>query len=231
MKERGILFNAEMVNALLDDRKMQSRRPFLVAGQTIISTKETIERFDDGSFHYMSTAGMSGPYTCPFGQIGDRLYVRETWRVDAFGLYGAGRYGAYVDYHASPKHRMFVDLDYSYQEKLDMWYEKHDGDRYSPSIHMPRWASRINLEIVDIRVERIQDITEEDARDEGSDSCDISTLDNTEIRLLDYPCKAKDTPYKNGFSLLWESIYKNWNDNPWVWVVELKLIKTEGEIV
>lgn len=92
---------------------------------------------------------------------------------------------------------------------------------------MPRWASRITLEITDVRVERLQDISEADARSEGAAVFDTSDLKEDELALLDAPEIEQSMPYRNGFALLWEAINgpDSWNANPWVWVIEFKRIE------
>jgi hypothetical protein len=123
-------------------------------------------------------------YKCPYGTIGDRLWVRETWN---------GTQGECIAYRATDP--------------------TMDGEPWRPSIYMPRWASRITLEITDIRVERLQDISEEDARAEGVG--------------VHGGCNADETEYgvnaRGPFSRLWDSINAKrhpWASNPWVWVIE-----------
>ena len=96
---------------------------------------------------------------------------------------------------------------------------KFHGDRWRPSIHMPRWVSRINLEVVSVRVERLQDISEEDAKAEGV-SC------TTCANVVDV--KDGFPSYRSAFGILWESIngVGSWDKNPWLWVVEFRMITT-----
>lgn len=150
MKERPILFSGAMVRALLDGTKTQTRRALKVRCQ------EIGER-DDGSrwpwSEHPDTAADHW-HACPYGQLGDRLWVRETfghpWR------------------HAQP--------DYFYRA-TDADVASHpDFGRWTPSIHMPRAASRILLEIVSVRVERLQDISADDCRAEGGAQCTASAV-------------------------------------------------------
>ena len=149
IKERPIIFNTEMVKAILDGRKTQTRR--------VIKSQPTPEpdRFEyygeklGWGWLPTSKSGKIGIFTppryyCPYGKIGDRLWVRETWSHGC-NDFGTNRFT--VHYRA---------------DGLD-----HKGHRWSPSIFMPRKRSRITLEITDIRVERIQDISEQDAIAEG----------------------------------------------------------------
>lgn len=100
-----------------------------------------------------------------------------------------------------------------------------DWTRPRPSIHMPRWTSRITLEITDVRVERLQDISETDVKAEG---CSPLVWDGSAgpADLIDWPLKSKDRPYANDYALLWESINGpgSWGINPWVWAISFRMI-------
>ena len=167
MKERPIIFKGEMVKAILDGRKTQTRR-------VVKNVEDLTVFFRDDKF--------GCPFKCPYGKPGDRLWVRETW------------------------------ADVNTSEGPAICY-RADGDVqiiWRSSIYMPRWASRITLKILDIRVERLQDISEKDAIAEG-------------IQPSDY---AKP---KAAFMRLWDSINakkpgKSWKDNPWVWVIEFSRV-------
>jgi hypothetical protein len=138
------------------------------------------------------------PVRCPYGQPGDRLWVREAWSRDEED-------GA-----------LFYRADVGTGNEADDWqrniYEGASGYRWKPSIFMPRWASRILLEVTAVRVERLQDISEADAIAEGA------------------PWAACGAPqegsHKAGFAQLWESINgpNSWDANPWVWVIEFKRV-------
>ncbi|MCK5613371.1 hypothetical protein KAR91_66490 [Candidatus Pacearchaeota archaeon] len=129
--------------------------------------------------------------------MGDRLWVRETWTDNSHGVpLGYYLHKADLPIHWDAKDTEHGD-DVTLEAKDIKWY---------PSIHMPRAASRLTLEITDIRVERVQDITYIEAKNEG----------------VNYE-KGYTNP-RNTFMNLWNSIYKNWGDNPWVWVVEFKAV-------
>jgi hypothetical protein len=151
--------------------------------------------------------------TCPYGQPGDRLWVRETWlswrwnnsmapreMAERWGDDDRNRYIGYL-----------ADNDIC-RDNIEM-----DG-RHRPSIHMPRWASRINLKITGVRVERLQDISESDAKKEGC----MTELDND--WSPPYPTDTEIRTYRAGYRFLWESIngQGSWDQNPWVWVIEFK---------
>ncbi len=140
---------------------------------------------------------------CPFGNVGDRIWVRETFNV------------FWLDNDVIQEIKDGVSLaselcDY----KADYSDSSKPAEGWTPSIHMPRWASRILLEITDVRVERLHDMSEADAKAEGAS-----------------PATYKITPpeavYRVGFGDIWRGIYgqENWLSNPWVWVIEFKRIQ------
>ncbi|HBI7922171.1 TPA: hypothetical protein K8232_004912 [Escherichia coli] len=187
VKERGMIFNDEMVRAILGGNKTQTRR--------IVEEK----------FYGRAVAAELLAKHCPYGQPGDRIWVRETYRV-----HGKATDVATLVYRASVRnswteqtHRVPVEV-----------CNKPVSEKWTPSIHMPRWASRILLEITDVRVERLHDMSEADAKAEGAT-----------------PATYKITPpeavYRVGFGDIWRSIYgqDNWLSNPWVWVIEFKRIQ------
>ncbi|MBT0725114.1 hypothetical protein HH682_11950 [Rosenbergiella sp. S61] len=206
IKERGIIFNGEMVRAILSGRKTQTRRiitpqPELTVGSGF-SWKGAI--FGAGSDDRETNRNFAH-VRCPFGKVGDRLWVRETF---TFGMCTEST----LAYRATHKPS---DLQ-------EGWYETI---KWRPSIHMPRWASRITLEITDIRVERLQDISTRDALAEGLHQLPASGR----------YCLAPGMQYfgevshssKEVYSWLWESIYgqDSWQSNPFVWVVEFKRVE------
>jgi hypothetical protein len=222
MKERPILFNGDMVRAILDGRKTQTRR-------TVISTKDI-----NGSGCELAPCEIAGEvnragrfYLCPYGEPGDRLWVRETWGVvsyqfDLDGMmetwtpdrpvtsihemkFGRGYYNGHIIYAA----------DGTFE-----WCDEYGDEKsaWKPSIHMPRAASRILLEIVNVRVERLQDIGENDAKCEGAPEYEEG-IDSPPPADGDYSWS-----YVASFRKLWDSIYQNWQQNPWVWVIEFKVV-------
>ena len=227
VKERPILFSGEMVRAILEGRKTQTRR--VVTHRRFFDVVETemMSCSDNGVFGYwpilLAKDGGTEVMKCPYGVPGDRLWVRETW-------------------FSRPSSNEF--LGYS----ADGDYPHGKAYRVRPSIHMPRWASRILLEITDIRVERVQDISEADAEAEGM-PCDLDfpiseaycpnclgqglhgafgeNYGMTEVECSD--CETVGKRFRN----LWDSINEKrgfgWNTNPWVWVVEFKVINEKGE--
>ena len=219
MKERPILFSAQMVRAILDGRKTQTRR-------VVKGIDETYRGVEDGKAWQMDECGDCHDVPCPYGVPGDRLWVRETWQYGpdvTAGMMAAGKMSRrHVVYAATVQ-------------------DGHHPPSWRPSIHMPRWASRITLEVIGVRVERLQEISEADAKAEGIYSACIHVPPpiHTETRYVapgvkmvnaadevDYEAPAHRTA-KHAFECLWESIngYGSWSVNPWVWVVEFKRIK------
>ncbi|MDE9483556.1 hypothetical protein [Xenorhabdus bovienii] len=224
MKETPIIFNADMVRAILDGKKTQTRRIFKQAVGSSLSVDyeypwATLSwLYGDGPGHevYERTLKMQ----CPYGKIGDQLWVRE-----AFSDLARMR-----ERFASAIGRSVETITTSFEG--DIAYRASLGSRadylkWTPSIHMPRWASRITLEVTDIRVERLQDIKEEDALAEGIKTGRFGNKSNWRDGFYapgdNQPCFST----KEAFKYLWQSIYseENWNNNPWVWVIEFRRIK------
>jgi hypothetical protein len=197
-----------MVSAILDGRKTQTRRP----------VKQKLDQDRAKNYHYyhindwhvfrdneIGKQEYEWGIKCPFGKPGDQLWVREKW-------------GYFKDGQIIPTANVSPDgRNIAYWQRHKDYIAPTPEGKWKPSIHMPRWASRIMLEITNIKVERVQEISEQDAKNEGS------PYKNSDISLnggLTY-----QGSYKNGFEYLWDSIYKNWSANPWVWVVEFKVIE------
>ncbi|MFW3691214.1 hypothetical protein [Klebsiella pneumoniae] len=219
MKERGMIFNGEMVRALLSGRKTQTRRP-IKWKQTRFT--EIGEREDGSKWPWSEDAEHACDFwhPCPFGAVGDRIWVRETWGVVSHAFSDDGLMIDWVpDRPATAIHEMpFGNGYYSgyaiYAADGDFTWGDDDGYEdgrscWKPSIHMPRAASRILLEITDVRVERLRSMSQDDARAEGV----IAASGPMEAGLA--------------FRELWESIYgeEGWKSNPWVWVIEFKRVE------
>jgi hypothetical protein len=210
MKEKPILFNGDMVRAILSGNKTQTRRVIKDTGFYAID-----ERFHGEDVVNREVEAIVN--TCKFGKVGDQLWVRETF-ID---LLGTG-----IDGNTPHSNR------YAYREATPSGSygdecRKDYGLKWNPSIFMPRAASRIQLEITGIRVERLNDISEEDAIREGAESLIADNVTEQDKALLDLPLYDIGNPYRNGYALLWESINGagSWAANPYVWVVEFKVIK------
>lgn len=222
--ERPILFSGAMVRAILAGRKTVTRRIVKVQPPTdkyqittLADSTARKERKQIGAHQWAIVDGLDirnsfGPYfRCPLGKSGDRLWVRETWRV-------------------------FGGREYEYQQhQPSVIYRADDGPirdegAWRPSIFMPRWASRLTLEILSVRVERLQAITEADAIAEGIElvSGDYNRQDFSGC-WRDYGGRREywNSPI-DSFHSAWDLINgkrATWDSNPWVWRIEFKRLE------
>ncbi|HED2548639.1 TPA: hypothetical protein R4Y91_000691 [Klebsiella pneumoniae] len=226
MKERGMIFNAEMVRALLDGRKTQTRRP-IKWKQTRFT--EIGEREDGSKWPWSEDAEHACDFwhPCPFGAVGDRIWVREAYRfpasLDDVSPTGVGEMAVATGYRKpwAPTFYEFTGTFSDGWKGFETTPKVSGAGKLRPSIHMPRWASRILLEITDVRVERLNAISQEDAQAEGME------LTGWRPTYSDPDSGGEVlTPYDN-FAQLWESIYgeESWKANPWVWVIEFKRVE------
>ena len=214
MKERPILFSGPMICAINDGRKTQTRRLF--------KRRHASEEFHalcpkEGVFAALEKYLGTPHVRCPYGQPGDRLWVRETLRfVDKAGKPLDGN--NYKDHlvYAADGIRVPRDPRLAEASSDAMAFPLASS---VPSIHMPRWASRITLEITGVRVERLQDISEADSKAEGA-SFELAPLDSVRLGAM--------ASHRGGFERLWQSINgpDSWTANPWVWVIEFKRVTT-----
>lgn len=218
-RERPILMNGPMVRATLEGRKTQTRR---IADTGLYAIDETIHGAEIAERERVNLLTR-----CPQGQPGDQLWVRETFATLAPGSYEeeAPRKfpGQWVRYAAN---------------RDDAALARCNDQRWHPSIHMPRWASRITLEVTGVRIERLQDISEEDAKAEGLAAVakdgnlfkwGIPDRDGLPGGCDDgWPWAQWDADPRAAFRRLWDSIYqdgKSWDANPWVWVAEFEVVR------
>lgn len=234
--QRPILLNDEMVRAILEGRKTQTRR--IMKPQPVIDSNgwfrwdghKPNSKFGAYASNRIDLQAISifVGVSCPYGRPGDRLWVRETFSdVNLQGAPGIA-YRADDDIRDLMAEPSFQDEDgaFNYNDErlktyhFAVWSEdllSGSEGRWRPSIHMPRWASRIMLEITDVRVERLQDISGEDSAAEGvTDPIGSPRAYGVVTKQF-----ARDQ-----FMRLWESINgpDSWQVNPWVWVVEFKRI-------
>lgn len=201
IKERPILFSGDMVKAILEGRKKQTRRVIKLPKWSTGNWSD-FEVSDDGKpLIVCKKTGCLAEIPCPYGQPGDQLWVKETW----------------WDHKERPKNEhgvVYYDCDQLPSLTKDKSRWLHEWYKKRPSRFMPRWASRINLEILSIRVERLQDMDEFGAIAEGA---------NFEMNPV-----TSHMSTKYGFMNLWDSInYKKypWGSNPWVRVIEFKVLE------
>lgn len=209
MKQRGILFSDEMVRAIIDGQKTQTRRVVkpqpsadTVGYSWCISTDRKrnatfIPRRTNGDYRNHHQHETGPPVRCPYGQPGDLLYVRECWSVPGavIGSDDPIYKGMTVLYRATDKHHS-----------------------WRPSIHMPKWAARIWLKVTEVRVERVRLVLERDAEAEGVSACYGDKCG--------YPAGEVAKAYRCSFERFWNSINAkrgySWESNPWVWVVSFE---------
>ncbi|MEP6457302.1 morphogenetic protein [Citrobacter freundii] len=213
MKERGMIFNGEMVLARLDGRKTQTRRPVKLPhtdrdAMCELSGNELAGELSAGNYR-----------NSPHGKPGDRIWVRETFQGPLFDFDLMDSYCKDPTPFERPEFCVYKADGAPAPEFYDADDELHC--RWRPSIHMPRWASRILLEITDVRVERLNAISQEDAQAEGME------LTGWRPTYSDPDSGGEVmTPYDN-FAELWSSIYgdESWKANGWVWVISFKRVE------
>ncbi len=255
MKETGIIMSGDHPLKCMDGTKTQTRRVI----------KPQPKAYLGYMMNYKETGAVQcGPdypdtdedfIKCPYGQVGDRLWVREAHKFTAFGF----ALNAYIEYKDGEK----KDVTTYIKDGTIVYNQDQPNEhKWRPSPHMPRWASRITLEITEVRVERLQEITEEDAKVEGCFAQEpriwwqgYRELDLDELgkelmhqqtigekppdwmiephKMLDRPDIDAIFSARNRFVSLWDSLYAKrgygWDSNPWVWVIEFKLVQGEKE--
>lgn len=213
-KERPILFKSEMVRAILEGRKTQTRR---VVNPSIAQSEWLSQDFlNRASFRVLHKNGnaqfdypdsdASNPLTCiksPYGVPGDRLWVRERFCIPSKKV--------------CPDQKPIYAADGDAPSLKTIW---------KPSIHMPRWASRITLEVTDIRVERLTDISEADALAEGIKRTGVQHYFGGAPHRV-HGCPTHHPTAGMAFKTLWEYIYGpgSWALNPWVWVYSFDVLE------
>jgi hypothetical protein len=224
VKERPILFSAPMVRALLEGRKTQTRRivkPQPQEGVGEIYVGVYAPAIEDADGELQPGPDVFGAYDedgewgcrCPYGEPGDRLWVRETWAPSI------------RDPDSDMDHRTGDNCDAVHRAtddkaEWDHYASRPDGSgfditkvkpKWRPGIHMPKWACRLTLRVTLVRVERLQSITEEDARDEGARSNEVL-----------------DWTHRDEFARLWDQLNGEraaWASDPWVWVVGFERVE------
>lgn len=229
-KERPIPFNDAMVRAILERRKTMTRR--VVKPQPEGEDLRICQQAYDWT--YSMEGGIWGltagdqhceklSFKCPYGKPGDRLWVKETWAKVPETAYW---------HDQTIPHKVHREEDgYGWWAVYRASWERCAPSWKSPRF-MPRWASRILLEIVSIRVERLQDISEEDAEKEGVSNTWDDALPDSKWGPA-WAAADRSNPklttfgLRSGFAVLWESIKGkgSWDENPYVWVIEFKVVE------
>lgn len=239
MKERPILFSGPMVRAILEGRKTQTRRIVKPTGAHHIFQfrgREEARGTDEPTGEWAwcrAERVISEHIRCPYGKPGDRLWVREAWRVgkphdkikpsDILDRVVTRGQGVTVLYEVGgwksfgPPGRM--EPVYSDDQPMPAW-----AGKYRPSLFMPSWASRITLEITDVRAERLQSISESDAHAEGAIYGPLLPMAWSKPN-----CESDDACMRSRFAALWDRLNATrgygWDVNPWVWTIEFRRIE------
>ena len=216
MKERPILFSAAMVRAIFANTKTQTRRTVKLpdnlhpdfGGRSPLM----LALDDEGVDLYLHSRALHQAVRCPYGAPADRLWVREAWctssRFDRMPPRDIAP-GAAITYLADGEH--------------------HRCSRYRPPMFMPRWASRITLEVTAVRIERLQDISEDDAQAEGVIDIPMAAMPPGTLWAghATAGCELHAKTAAGAYRLLWESINGagSWDANPWVWVLSFKRVE------
>lgn len=228
MKERGIIFSGPMVRAILDGRKTVTRR-------IIKPQPRWVESSGRWSYDIPKSRRKKGccTFVCDASrrwweyllldqweyQVGQKLWARETWQL--FDIFHDDWNGGYDgETWSAPIPKKKPSQNYMLQYQAD---GMSDCDHWRPSIHMPKWASRIWLEVVSVRPERLTEITEEDAKAEGVEPWQHDPRQPMTTGELGSLC-----PYRGGFACLWDDLHPDgptWKDGPWVWRVEFKQVQ------
>lgn len=228
--ERPILMSAPMVRSLLAGTKTQTRRvcksqPYangfhfdghdFQCHNDYLPPSAMLMDCRRGGIDYTTSDHEGWAAECPYGQPGDRLWVREAFQADP----PIDSTWASTAWHGCPEHAQLSEIPERYRLPKHCIYRADwtGGElaRWRPSIHMPRWASRITLEITEVRVQRLQEISEADAQAEGCSLECMTPTGNDSGSAIHGP---------GGYRALWESINGpgSWDANPWVWAISFK---------
>lgn len=213
--ERPIIFTEDNPRKILEGRKTETRRimkpqpvydPEFLGGWVLKTTRAdtSIQSFNEGMY----------PETCPFGRVGERLWVRESFAIGQKLNGWTPEETPTVYYRADP-------------ENEDLMWEHENGVTdfkvpWKPSIYMPRTACRMVLELTSVRVERLQDITEAGAKAEG-----------VEVAPGNYPESGQSNSYRGAFAFMWNEINLkrgSWSDNPWVWKIAFRRVRGNAKV-
>jgi hypothetical protein len=227
---KPILFSPPMVQAILEGRKTMTRRTLKdIPTEGLVYDSSEKSRRVHGPYHGFNQTNFSTPncfseyFKCPYGQAGDILWVKEAyfafghWEQEGTTKKGKDKWNFVYDSQKVVFNEDEIDSGFYFESKYTgynhlepRWFKRN-------SLFMPLWASRIQLEITKVRCERLLDITEEDAKNEGV------TLDGP----VSYIPACQKSPYVYHFAYLWDTIngYGSFEKNPWVWVIEFRRVK------
>lgn len=225
--ERPILFSAPMIRAILDRKKTVTRR--------VLNPQPAIANVGPGTWvewvHGKRIGGGADERAfaahavdrCPYGKPGDRLWVRETWGEVAHIDWSDPRGEPFV-HVLGPDERCIVYREEASRYGFE-WTDEPETRGWRPSIHMPRWASRLTLEVVDVRVERLQEISEEAANAEGVPAEKVVAFQHPFRPRRRFGHGTMPCTHREAFTALWDGINGKrapWDSNPWVWVIAFR---------
>ena len=214
MKETGIIMSGDHPKLVLDGRKTQTRRVVNIKGINIHDKKWVNAQYNPKYQSAIFNDGIRENWdaVCPYGQVGDRLWVRERYSIAEIRWRPDGKSGG-----ATVLYKAGGTKSIGWNDWLMANWLKPDWDKKRPSIFMPRWASRITLEITEVRVERVQEITEADIKTDFF----IGEIINGQLIIT--PATRESSPQ------LWDTLNEKrgygWEVNPWVWVISFKVVK------
>ena len=208
-RERPILFSGPMVRAILDGSKTQTRRIIKNSGDMEFDSNDPYFGPYWEDYAVGGATGEDCKVHCPYGYPGDRLWVRETWAPEREGT-------------GCPD-----DTGILYRATDPGWDDEDTGLRWRPSIFMPRTASRILLEVTDVRVQRLQEISEDDAREEGAKELSLQEGEPGAWWSAAPGRQFHSRTPRGAFLRLWRSIHGegSWDANPWVWVITFRRLQ------
>ena len=226
IKMKSILFSC-LIPEILDGTKTQTRRlvKFTKSVCATWDVKSSYDAYDvtphhnRGTFGFLVAGDMGyADVKCPYGVPGDLLYVKETWKPDP----------AWGQSNVSTK-KLIPGDNILYKATLDPQHPKYNTGKWRSPLFMPEWAARIKIKIIDVRVERLQDISDHDAKAEGVREPNIEFIGNKLDKYHTIMQKlGAGSHYKTGYKIIWDSLHTNdgnaWSKNPWVWVIDFKVV-------
>jgi len=233
-KERQILFSSEMVRAILAGRKTQTRRPLRIQPLEVLlpadrraKSLEQVTRKWGGCRTWFALTergetiaqNRGVAFRCKYGEVGSRLWVCETWQQIERNSRNCSEWA-------------IVDVPFKGGRVIYAADCKEEPPKWRPSIHMPRWASRITLEITEVRVERVQAISEADAQREGVERLDLTSGTIEGVAPPFNRVHPMTSSYVDAFKATWNALYGKsehaWDKNPWVWSISFRPLTPEA---
>jgi len=241
MKERPILFSSDMIKAILDGRKTQTRRVIKPQPIDEFAYIGIDPDYPKSEYHLWLTDkrpghGLRFCIKCPYGVVGDRLWVREVWRCTGGGdlrniIYRAEGDSAMSFCGIDDGRAGILHVPEPHWAEWDrLVYETNKGCNWRSPIFMPKWAARIRCEITGIRVERVQELSISDCVDEGIQRSRGPLPPCPTTAFKDYSGEVAECGATASFRTLWDSLNgkkkgSSWSENPWCWCIEFKRVR------